>query len=71
MQIFKIRSGPPQHRQKALRHLEAALAPLAVALLLPKAYESRVPLPAPVRARPCALTRLLHPFPPQTLPARI
>ena len=71
MQIFKVRPGPPQHRQKALRHPEAASALLVVALLLPKVYESRVPLPAPVRARPCALTRPLHRFPPQTLPARI
>jgi hypothetical protein len=71
MQIFKIRPGPPQHRPKALRHPEAALAPLAVALLLPKAYESRVPLPAPVRAPPCALTRPRRRFPPQTPPARI
>jgi hypothetical protein len=71
MQIFKVGPGPPQHRQKALRHPEAVSAPLVVALLLPKAYESRVPLPAPVQARPCVLTRLLHRFPPQTPPARI
>jgi hypothetical protein len=71
MQIFKIRPGPPQHRQKALRHPEAVSAPLVVALLLPKAYEGRVPLPALVRARLFALTRLRHRFPPQTPPARI
>ena len=71
MQIFKIRPGPPQHRQKNLRHREAASAHLVVALLLPKAYESRVPLLALVRARTCALTRLLHHSPPQTPPAWI
>ena len=71
MQIFKITPGPPQHRQKALRHPEAGLAPLAVALLLPKAYESRVPLPAPVRARPCAVTRLRHRYLPPTRSALI
>ena len=71
MQIFKIRPGPPQHRQKVLRHPGAASVPLVVALLLPKDYESRVPLPAPARARPCAETRLLRRFPPPTPPAQI
>ena len=70
MRIFKIGTGPLQHRQQTSRHPVAALAPLAVALLLPKACESRVPPPALVRARPCAPTRLLRRFPSRTRPAR-
>ena len=71
MQIFKIGTGLPQHRQRTSRHPVVALAPLVVALLLPKACESRVPPPALVWARPCAPTRLLHRFPIRIRPARI